>query len=156
MAQEAFKDAMNKWFVVLGDDVAIETLPNGDDWMAIVRRCFKAIADERRVPLGFGCMALRDSAFLGFPTFPVFHRLHLEIFDGKPWPDIPLLYLPQCGSAGSRDGECIISYEDCPTGMHMLLHVLREALLPHFPSSRSAAQLGGSYRRRTPYQPRLW
>jgi hypothetical protein len=42
---------------------------------------------ERQLPFGFACIAIRDETFPGFPTFPVMHRLHLTIFDGKLFPE---------------------------------------------------------------------
>lgn len=41
---------------------------------------------ERQLPFGFACIAIRDISYPSFPTFPVIHKLHLSIFGGKLFP----------------------------------------------------------------------
>jgi hypothetical protein len=41
---------------------------------------------ERQLPFGFACIAIRDDTYPGFPTFPVMHKLHFSIF-GQLFPD---------------------------------------------------------------------
>lgn len=65
--------------VLLGDDVILRT----PAWISAVIRTFEEIARERSVPLGFGCVALEDRTFPGFPSFPVLHRTHLEANGGE-------------------------------------------------------------------------
>jgi LPS sulfotransferase NodH len=68
-------------FVLLGDDITM----HHDDWQADVEQCFAEAASERGMPFGCACVAIRDRAFPNFPTFPVLHRLHLDVF-GKLFP----------------------------------------------------------------------
>lgn len=63
-------------FVLLGDDL---TLLN-DEWQPDVEDRFDEIATERQLPFGCACVAIRDETFGCFPTFPVIHRLHMEVF----------------------------------------------------------------------------
>ena len=83
LAKAALHEA-SEYFVLFGDDIILKT-PN---WPSIVRNRFQAISESTGLPLGFGCVAFRDDAFPGFPTFPVLHRLHFEIFDGDVFPKI--------------------------------------------------------------------
>jgi hypothetical protein len=70
-----------EFFVLLGDDVILHDV----EWQADVEAQFEAIAAERRLPFGCGCVAVRDKSFSCFPTFPVLHQFHLEAF-GKLFP----------------------------------------------------------------------
>ncbi|KIY69659.1 glycosyltransferase family 2 protein [Cylindrobasidium torrendii FP15055 ss-10] len=83
-ARQAYADIDNMdYFVLLGDDVKLET----DGWMSTVHKAFGDIAEERKVPFGFGCVAFKDNSFPGMPTFPVMHRLHLDVFGGEVVPE---------------------------------------------------------------------
>jgi LPS sulfotransferase NodH len=64
-------------FVLLGDDITM----HDKAWQDDVERQFACIAAERGLPFGCACVAIRDSAFANFPTFPVVHKAHLEIFE---------------------------------------------------------------------------
>lgn len=70
-------------FVLLGDDVHVLD----DAWQEDVEGCFASIAKETGLPFGVGCVAMRDVTFPAFPTFPVVHASHLEIFGGRLFPD---------------------------------------------------------------------
>jgi hypothetical protein len=39
------------------------------------------------LPFGFGCVALVDIVAPGFPTFPIIHKTHMEIFSGQIIPN---------------------------------------------------------------------
>ena len=65
-----------EFFVLLGDDVILHDV----EWQADVEAQFEAIAAERGLPFGCGCVAVRDRSFSCFPTFPVLHQYHLEAF----------------------------------------------------------------------------
>jgi len=62
------------YFVLFGDDVKIS-----DGWYTEVLESFKKLDSITHLQ-GFGCVALKDLTFIGFPTFPVVSRLHIEIF----------------------------------------------------------------------------
>ena len=69
------------FFVLLGDDIYIHPEePNCLGWQDDVEACFQELSTERGLPFGCGCVAIRDDSFQTFPTFPVMHRLHLDIF----------------------------------------------------------------------------
>lgn len=83
LAQEAYKDGMD-FFILLGDDVTVHS----SDWTQRVERAFEDLHREiPSVDFGFGCIALNDVGAPGFPTFPVLHRLHMDIF-GEMIPDV--------------------------------------------------------------------
>lgn len=63
-------------FVLLGDD--LQMLDN--DWQSNIEQEFENIATERNLPYGCACVALQDISFECFPTFPVLHRFHLDVF----------------------------------------------------------------------------
>ena len=69
-------------FVLLGDDVHLEK----DTWQAEVETAFTDVAQECRLPYGCACIAIQDESYPAFPTFPVIHRLHLEVFNSKLFP----------------------------------------------------------------------
>ncbi|KAH7098633.1 NAD-dependent epimerase/dehydratase [Auriculariales sp. MPI-PUGE-AT-0066] len=77
-ARQAWTDSSD-YFLLLGDDV--ELLDEG--WMREVHDLFQSSPAP-----GFGCCAFTDISFPGMPTFPVVHRTHLDIFDGKLIPDV--------------------------------------------------------------------
>ena len=71
----AFADGM-EFFVLLGDDVSLQL-----GWFDTVSQNFQEIERSTGQP-GFGCVALDDVSFPGFPTFPIVGRSHVEIFGG--------------------------------------------------------------------------
>ena len=81
LAVAAF-DAGADYFVLLGDDVVLHT----PRWASAVDRAFGEIAARLQVVKGFGCVALFDRAFPGFPTMPVMSRTHFEIFGRRFMP----------------------------------------------------------------------
>lgn len=78
LAAEAFASGAD-FTVLLGDDVVLESR----GWADEVADAFARIAHDTGLPFGFGCVAFADSAFPGFPTFPVTHRTHAAIFGGR-------------------------------------------------------------------------
>ncbi|KAJ1630663.1 hypothetical protein T492DRAFT_1116365 [Pavlovales sp. CCMP2436] len=72
------------FFVLLGDDVHL--FPNGG-WQDDVEGCFAQVAEHTGLPFGVACVAIRDSTFENFPTFPVLHKSHLDIFGGHLFPN---------------------------------------------------------------------
>jgi nucleoside-diphosphate-sugar epimerase len=68
--------------VLLGDDILLLTC----GWADIVYQAFYHLHTSLSLPFGFGCVAFADSAFPGFPTFPVVHRTHMDIFAGRIFP----------------------------------------------------------------------
>jgi glycosyltransferase involved in cell wall biosynthesis/LPS sulfotransferase NodH len=64
------------FMVLLGDDVIL--LNNG--WKTGIEKEFRALSLETNLPFGIGCIAFRDVCYPGFPTFPVIHRSHVELF----------------------------------------------------------------------------
>lgn len=69
-------------FVFLGDDVEM----HDHDWQADVEERFKEVAAEKGLPFGCACVAIRDDAYSVFPTFPVLHRAHFDVFGGELFP----------------------------------------------------------------------
>lgn len=69
------------FFVLLGDDIFIHPEePNCLGWQDDAEACFRELSVERGLPFGCGCVAIRDDSFQTFPTFPVMHKVHLDIF----------------------------------------------------------------------------
>lgn len=82
-ARKAWQEGAD-YFVLMGDDVTLHTV----GWMSTVHRAFLSMAQETGTPFGLGCVAFKDTTFPGMPTFPVVHRTHMEIFDGRVVPDV--------------------------------------------------------------------
>ncbi|CAE6419708.1 unnamed protein product [Rhizoctonia solani] len=72
------------YYVLMGDD--IELLDEG--WMRVIHDKFKALSLQSDAPHGLGCVSFTDVTFPGMPTFPVIHRVHMEIFDGEVVPEV--------------------------------------------------------------------
>ncbi|KAK1866225.1 hypothetical protein I4F81_008745 [Pyropia yezoensis] len=98
LARRAARDGADL-LVLLGDDVTLDAADSDDAnhiggsfvdrrwcWQQDVEDEFRDIATSRRLPYGFGVVALRDASFPVFPTFPVVHRLHLSVFRGHLFP----------------------------------------------------------------------
>lgn len=81
LARKAY-DQGCQYAVLFGDDVVLKT----SGWMSRIDDAFHALAVEKHVPYGFGCVTFRDLSFPGFPTFPVISRVHLDIFKGDVIP----------------------------------------------------------------------
>lgn len=64
------------FFVLLGDDVELRS----PGWKTNIEEEFRGIAHRRELPFGIGCVAFRDTSFNVFPTFPVMHRRHFDVF----------------------------------------------------------------------------
>mmetsp|Transcript_2598 Transcript_2598/g.5938 ORF Transcript_2598/g.5938 Transcript_2598/m.5938 type:complete len:1000 (-) Transcript_2598:117-3116(-) len=64
------------FFVLLGDDIELQSR----GWKHEIEDTFRRISSAQRLPFGIGCVAFRDESFEVFPTFPVLHRMHLQIF----------------------------------------------------------------------------
>lgn len=62
--------------VLLGDDIVLQT----PGWKPHIENSFRSMAVQNNMPFGVGCVAFRDTAFSMFPTFPVIHRSHFDIF----------------------------------------------------------------------------
>jgi len=82
-AQRAWNDGCD-YLILVGDDVEFEDV----GWMHKVHQEFLRMAENSGAPPGFGCVALTDTTFPGMPTFPVLHKTHMDIFDGKVIPDL--------------------------------------------------------------------
>jgi glycosyltransferase involved in cell wall biosynthesis/LPS sulfotransferase NodH len=68
--------ASNDFIVLLGDDIKLLDL----DWQPRVVKRFEEIAHATGLPFGAACVAMHDTTFPGFPTFPVIHRWHMKNF----------------------------------------------------------------------------
>jgi nucleoside-diphosphate-sugar epimerase len=68
--------------VLLGDDIVLRSR----GWADAILRCFRRLAADTGLPFGFACVAFVDDAFPGFPTFPVLHRAHADVFGGRVIP----------------------------------------------------------------------
>jgi hypothetical protein len=81
LAKQACREGCD-FFVLVGDDILFET----KGWKTEIEGHFELISRENQLPYGFGCVSFRDNAFRVFPTFPVMHRLHMEIFQDELFP----------------------------------------------------------------------
>ena len=77
LAQSALKDPDVQLFALLGDDLRFSS----KTWLAPIKSAFDDMQAKTDIP-GFGCVILNDRRFVGFPTFPVVSRMHIEIFNG--------------------------------------------------------------------------
>ncbi|KAH9843784.1 NAD-dependent epimerase/dehydratase [Rhodofomes roseus] len=82
-ARAAWKDGAD-YMTLMGDDVILQDA----SWMSAAVDAFEQLSVEHGVPLGFGCVAFMDTSFPGMPTFPVVHRMHMDIFKGEVIPDM--------------------------------------------------------------------
>ena len=69
-------------FCLLGDDVRLLT----PGWKSEIERSFRSIASKWHLPLGLACVCVQDVSFPVFPTFPIMHKAHLEVFCGALFP----------------------------------------------------------------------
>jgi glycosyltransferase involved in cell wall biosynthesis len=77
----------NDFFLLIGDDIEISS-PPGTHWMQEMESEFKEMSScQPALPFGFGCISLQDTGSPSFPTFPVLHKTHFEIFP-EVFPDI--------------------------------------------------------------------
>ena len=84
LAQQAYKVSNCDYYVLLGDDVTVEC----SNWFDKVEAEFKSIRTQLpSAPHGFGC---RTGA-LGFPSFPIIGRVHMDIFGCKIIPPNQLI-----------------------------------------------------------------
>ena len=75
-----------EFVVLLGDDIYVHEEKSSLGWQDDVETCFRNISTETGLPFGCGCVAIQDEAYQTFPTFPVMHRLHLDVFKGELFP----------------------------------------------------------------------
>lgn len=76
LADKAVRDNCCTFFVLIGDDVRFCS----SNWKKEIELKFIGLSSARNLPFGVGCIAFRDESFNVFPTFPVMHRIHLQIF----------------------------------------------------------------------------
>lgn len=81
-SQAAVCDIGVDFFVLLGDDVEMCT----PGWKQEIEERFARIAVDNSMPYGLACVAFRDVTFPVFPTFPVLHKFHFEVFSGQLFP----------------------------------------------------------------------
>ena len=73
-AQEAYEKGYD-FFLLLGDDIKLI-----GDWYQEIINLFENISIKNEVPFGVGCVCLKDITSPNFPTFPITHRKHIELF----------------------------------------------------------------------------
>ena len=81
LADKAVEDGSD-FFVLLGDDTEIHQR----SWTDSIIEDFEVMHSSRNLPselFGFGTIAIVDHQAYGFPTFPVLHRIHYEMNNGK-------------------------------------------------------------------------
>lgn len=83
LARLAFHPYKCDYYILLGDDVMIKC-PNWFDEIISEFRSLKCSIPT--LPFGFGCVALLDIVAPGFPTFPIIHITHMEIYGGEVIP----------------------------------------------------------------------
>jgi hypothetical protein len=76
LAGKAVQDGCS-FTVLLGDDVRLMS----PGWKGEIEDDFEKLAASTGLPLVVACVAFRDMSFSVFPTFPVIHRRHFEIFN---------------------------------------------------------------------------
>jgi len=92
LAELAYNDGCD-FFVLLGDDVCITTIGEPLFMQTVVEHfqrrslTMNQTLEETDMKHDFGCVALNDVSFPGFPTFPIVGRTHLKIFNKKYFPD---------------------------------------------------------------------
>lgn len=64
------------YLVLLGDDVVLET----EGWKGEIETAMRDMSVGAGLPEGMACCAFRDLTMPAFPSFPVIHRRHMEIF----------------------------------------------------------------------------
>jgi hypothetical protein len=105
------------FFILLGDDV--EMLHGG--WQSDVEERFVEISRERRLPYGCGCVALRDSSFEAFPTFPAVSKGRVPCIDVVVPTDrcdvsfLQALALLECKRDASVHTHVVVDQPDAPT-----------------------------------------
>ena len=82
LADHAYRQQHAEFTCLLGDDVVLGT----PGWQATFESAFADVSRQRDLPYGAACIAFEDTAFRGFPTFPVIHRWHHETFNGEVLP----------------------------------------------------------------------
>lgn len=82
VAKQAWEHDRCDYYVLLGDDVTLKD----EGWMRHVHAEFASLTETTGAPFGLGCVAFTDISFPGMPTFPIVHRLHLDIFHGEVVP----------------------------------------------------------------------
>jgi glycosyltransferase involved in cell wall biosynthesis len=84
LSRLAYETHKCDYYILLGDDVKIKC-PN---WFDEVNSEFQSLSCYiPKLPFGFGCVALVDIVAPGFPTFPIIHKTHMEIFSGQIIPN---------------------------------------------------------------------
>ncbi|CAG8695043.1 24865_t:CDS:2, partial [Dentiscutata erythropus] len=71
---------MCDYIVLFNNDIIIEST----NWMSKIHEEFVKISNEKKVPFGFGMVTFTP----GLPIFPVISRLHIDIFNGIPFPQV--------------------------------------------------------------------
>eukprot|EP00752_Nemacystus_decipiens_P005824 g5264.t1 len=64
------------YLILLGDDVVLETA----GWKIEIEGKMRGLSAGAGLPEGMACCAFRDVTMPAFPSFPVIHRHHVEIF----------------------------------------------------------------------------
>jgi nucleoside-diphosphate-sugar epimerase/glycosyltransferase involved in cell wall biosynthesis len=82
-ARRAWEDGC-EYIMLMGDDVSLED----EGWMRDAHSAFMNMSNDEKMPSGFGCVAFTDTTFPGMPTFPIVHRMHMDIFEGEVVPQI--------------------------------------------------------------------
>ncbi|CAM9884294.1 unnamed protein product, partial [Ectocarpus sp. 6 AP-2014] len=76
LAAKAVEDCKADYLVLVGDDVELET----PGWKGEIEASMRNVSEAAGLPLGMACVAFRDLTMPAFPSFPVIHRRHVEVF----------------------------------------------------------------------------
>lgn len=76
LAAKAVKDFKVDYLVLLGDDVVLQTA----GWKGEIETTMRDTSVGAGLPEGMACVAFRDLNMPAFPSFPVIHRHHVEVF----------------------------------------------------------------------------
>ncbi|CAG8644781.1 17584_t:CDS:2, partial [Dentiscutata erythropus] len=75
---------MCDYIVLFDNGIIIEST----NWMSKIHEEFVKISNEKKVPYGFGMVTFTETTSPGLPKFPVISRLHIDIFNGIPFPQV--------------------------------------------------------------------
>ena len=76
LAVDAVQRFKVDYLVLLGDDIVLETA----GWKDEIEASLRDMSAGAGLPEGMACCAFRDLTMPAFPSFPVIHRRHVEIF----------------------------------------------------------------------------
>lgn len=88
LSRIAYREDQADYYVLLGDDVTVFSKNDSKFWFDHIQKEFSSFQMKYpKLPYGFGCISLNDTKAPSFPTFPIVHRVHMDIFQGEIFPN---------------------------------------------------------------------